>query len=258
MREERWLAMAPVVVVAVLASGGLGFAISNQLFPAYRRFDPPSVQTDEERNQEIIGLCTSSRRDAQRLIARYISEMEDRSVRVDYLTMAAGAGRQDIVQTLEAIGYPVTGVLQNNAPVFGAVKTHHVELVRYLLARGASVRTRPSAVPSPFPTVIFSNDLAMLLCLLDAGANVDDEFPLWGNVFENRYLRLHQEGIDVRRESITPLIYAAIVNRSDMMLALLHHGANRTFRTPQGLTALDYARRLGSRECVAVLSGKGL
>ena len=257
MREERFLSVAPIVAVAVLASGGLGFAISNQLFPASRRFDPPAVSTDEERNQEIMGLCTSNRRDAPRLIARYIGEMKDRSVRVDFLTMAAGAGRQDIVQTLEAIGYPVTGVLQNNAPVFGAVKTHQVELVRYLLSRGASVRTRPSAVPSPFPTVIFSNDLAMLLCLLDAGANVDDEFPLWGNIFENRYLRIHQAGIDVRRETITPLIYAAILNRSDMMLVLRHHGAKAEHRTPQGLTALDYAKRLGSRECVAVLLGKG-
>jgi ankyrin repeat protein len=254
-REDRWRGAAPLVALAVLASGALGFAISGQLMTG-DRLNEANLQNDEERNQEILRLCVSNRPEAPRLIAKYLSEMDDRSMRLDFLTMAAYAGRQDIVQTLVAKGYPVTGLLSNNAPVFGAVRSRRVELVRYLLGRGASVRSRARAVLSPFPPIITSNDLEMLLCVLEAGASVDEKFPLWGTLADGRYLRLHQVGIDARSEEVTPLIFAVILDRSDLALVLLHRGAGRSVRSGQGFTALDYAKKLGFRECEQVLVGR--
>lgn len=53
----------------------------------------------------------------------------------------------------------------------------------------------------------------------------------------------------------TPLMFAARDNDVPLTRALLRAGANRNAKTPDGRTALDVARKRGSRDVESILLG---
>jgi hypothetical protein len=268
MQDERKLIVA--VALAVLVSGGLGFAVSRQLAAGDqvaspdRRGEPIEMASDEERDREIARLCASQERDAPKLVSQYMGEMRDRSMRVDFLSIAAGAGRVDLVEQLygDGHGYPVAGLLSNNAPVFLAAAALHVDAVKFLLSVGASVQSRATSLPEPFPAIVMANELTLLQCLLEAGASANQKFLLWDTIEDPQNARfrpdrtireLRQVGTVDRSELVSPLMLAVIFDRSDAALILLHHGADRLIQSAKGLTALDYAKKLGRRDCEKIL-----
>lgn len=110
------------------------------------------------------------------------------------------------------------------------------------------------------PLILLStyDDTAVMRALLDAGARVDEHdeeglTPLHWAVLSNQVANaelLIEHGADVNRvdrHGMTPLLYAASIDFGDsrMVDLLLRHGAKTDARTPDGLTALDRARKYG-------------
>jgi ankyrin repeat protein len=111
--------------------------------------------------------------------------------------------------------------------------------------------------PAP-PLVLISsmNEMGVARALLDAGAAVDKADGdgltalLWATLANktNMAQLLIEHGADVNhvdKQGMTPLLYAASIDFGDsaMIDLLLKSGANRAARTPEGLTALDLARK---------------
>jgi len=81
--------------------------------------------------------------------------------------------------------------------------------------------------------VAFKGDLAMAELLLDHGAGVDSPSP----------------------DGRTPLMFAAMFNRLDIMRLLIARGARVDATDAQGTTPLGCALAMGAQEAAAVLRG---
>jgi ankyrin repeat protein len=63
-------------------------------------------------------------------------------------------------------------------------------------------------------------------------------------------------GIDVNdttNRGMTPLMYAAIYNQSEIAKLLLENGANLDLKDKSGTTAIEYAKTSGSKEVMEIL-----
>jgi len=69
------------------------------------------------------------------------------------------------------------------------------------------------------------------------------------------------QGMDVnishRKSGMTPLLLAACFNNTKIVQLLLDHGANINSTDKSGLTAKDYAKKLGQTKMLAFLDAKG-
>ena len=58
---------------------------------------------------------------------------------------------------------------------------------------------------------------------------------------------------DITNRGMTPLMYAAIYNQSEIAKLLLENGANLDMKDKSGRTALDHAKTSGSNEVMEIL-----
>lgn len=107
-----------------------------------------------------------------------------------------------------------------------------LEVAEELLGHGAHPDTANARGQTPIAGAAFKDDAAMVELLLEHGAAVDAAGP----------------------DGQTPLILAAMYDRVDIVDLLLSHGADPEMKDVQGLTARDYAARMGAQEALARLA----
>ena len=243
----------PLGLLAILGLGTITLAGLQSLLVAQADSSNTRVDEDRERKWQIRSLCLAPMQDDFAKVEGLLKALRDPAPVDDFVSMAAGGKNIRIVEVLLRHGYPVDGPNHDNAPVFLAAQRDSEYVVSYLIQRGASLKVRPPKTDSPLAAAVTSNRLGMTLTLLGNGVPVDDEFWLWGHLDMARYQRLEQSGVDCRHERVTPIALAAILDRSDMLLCLLNHGANAEYRTKGGLSIIELARRAQSTECLRVL-----
>jgi len=80
-----------------------------------------------------------------------------------------------------------------------------------------------------------------------------------GRVLKGPYSIIYFKGVDswgqlrVRGEGVTPLMAAAVYGHSDVVKALLEHGANVDLTDGDGKTALEWATIIGNTDIVSLL-----
>ena len=83
---------------------------------------------------------------------------------------------------------------------------------------------------SPFCVSIAKGDFETVKKLIDLGADIDQ-----------------------KSEGMTPLMYAAKYNRTDILTLLINHGANLKLKSDKGMTALKYAELHKATDAQAIL-----
>ncbi len=157
-------------------------------------------------------------------------------------------------------------------PLALAAIAGNAEGVRLLHRAGAGVNDayNYAGIDPASPLILLStfDDVPVIRALLDGGANVNQTDPegltglLWtvlSNQVEVARLLL-DHGADVNhvdQHGMTALLYAASIDFGDSaMIDLLRaHGAKLDARTPQGLTALDLARKYRHTHLLKSLGG---
>jgi ankyrin repeat protein len=182
----------------------------------------------------------------------------------DALTIAAAyRGSADAVQTLLNAGaepLPGAGVRTRNTPLQFAALTGDLENVKLLLAQGAkpSAAALSSAVTFGYADVVRT--------LIAAGASVDGTEATGINLLHwaaitNRAAVvpiLVQAGAALNatdENGYTPLMYAATIDfgDADVLRALLHAGADRKIRNADGRTPAEQARHYRHSQLEAAL-----
>ncbi|MEE4143199.1 MAG: ankyrin repeat domain-containing protein, partial [Halieaceae bacterium] len=122
------------------------------------------------------------------------------------------------------------------SPLFYAVGTHNLKLLRALIERGADVDVVSEANRmTPLLVAVENGDTAAAVLLLDHGANVNA-----GNQL-----------------GYSPLMAAAEAGQVAMVSLLLSRGANPRARDQEGMDASTLARKRGYREIVDLLAVAG-
>ena len=108
----------------------------------------------------------------------------------------------------------------------------HLEVARVLLEHGADPEERNPLGQSPLAGAAFKGDLEMVGLLLEHGARVDAP----------------------AQEGKTPLMLSAMFDRTDVLDLLLDHGADPDVRDAQGMSARDFAARMGAQAALGRLA----
>jgi ankyrin repeat protein len=119
------------------------------------------------------------------------------------------------------------------SPLIFLATSHRTDSVGALLDAGASVNELDGDRITPLSWAVISNRVEMARLLIERGADVN-----------------HMD-----RFGMTPLLYAASIDFGDekMIRLLRASGANSTAKTPQGLTAVDLARKYQHTHLLAAL-----
>jgi ankyrin repeat protein len=155
------------------------------------------------------------------------------------LALAAIAGNAEAVRQLHAAGdgvddvYDYTG-LQPAPPLVLISSMDEIDVARALLDSGASVDKADGDGLTALFWATLSNKTNMAQLLIEHGADVN-----------------HAD-----KQGMTALLYSASIDFGDsaMIDLLLRAGANPNARTPDGLTALDLARKYNHTHLIASLS----
>jgi ankyrin repeat protein len=156
--------------------------------------------------------------------------------------LAALAGNAESVRLLRQAGDAVDDVinyagLDPAAPLLLIASMEgtpaEIDVARALLDGGASVNRPDLEGLTPLFWAVLANKVDMARLLLDRGADVNH----------------------VDKHGMTPLLYAASIDYGDtrMVDLLLKHGARTDARTPEGLTALDLARKYRHKHLIGSL-----
>ncbi|KAK2737404.1 hypothetical protein FQN55_001142 [Onygenales sp. PD_40] len=185
-------------------------------------------------------------------VARFLLEREvfkeDPLVLQRALGSAAGVGQMEILQLLLDRGVAVNSVDHKKCtPLYRATATGQVDALTYLVNRGADINAKntPSAQTCVFGAVLHQQP-AILTRLLELGA--DPNIP--------------------NNKTLTPLHWAAEAKYTEMVRALLAHGADPTAQITlaesegplagqQGRTPLHLAAVLGHVDVIQILLDKG-
>ena len=118
-------------------------------------------------------------------------------------------------------------------PMMLVATTHRTESLRALLDAGARVDETDNDGITALGWAAIANRLDLARALIERGADVNH----------------------VDKHGMTPLLYAASIDFGDSALTdlLLKSGAQANARTPQGLTALDLARKYNHTHLLARL-----
>ncbi len=148
------------------------------------------------------------------------------------LAMAAGRGLTEIVEELLAAGADPMAPGEGGATALHlAAEFGHCETVRALLAGGTAPNVRDEKRATPLHRAVIAVDRCIIQALIAAGANVDAA-----------------DG-----QGRTPLMWAAIGERPGMIRLLLAAGAKADATDEDGCTAMEHAKRRGSRRARRVL-----
>ena len=154
------------------------------------------------------------------------------------LLLAAFAGNVDVLDRLHKAGGPVDDKMYlfgmfPTTPMLMLSTTHRTDSVRALLDAGARVDEADDDGITVLSWAAISNRVDLARLLIQRGADVNH----------------------VDRKGMTPLLYAASIDFGDSTMTdlLLKSGARAGARTPQGLTALDLARKYKHTHLVANL-----
>lgn len=192
---------------------------------------------ERERVERMLGeeAGLAAARDAQgasaTLLAIYHNEPEIARLLADRITPdifeASALGDMALVrQVVDRDGSLVNAYAPNGFTPLGlAIFFRHVDIARYLLARGANVNqaARNALGVAPIHSALASGDLALIRTLIERGANVNAR----------------------QARGFTPLHEAAFSGRRDIAELLLARGADPGATNDDGKTALDVAREKG-------------
>ncbi len=154
------------------------------------------------------------------------------------ILLAAFAGNAGVIDRLHKAGNPVddkmylVGMIPVT-PMMLLATTHRTDSVRALLDAGARVDETDDDGITALSWAAISNRVELARLLIQRGADVNH----------------------VDKKGMTPLLYAASIDFGDSAMTelLLKSGAEANARTPQGLTALDLARKYKHTHLVASL-----
>jgi ankyrin repeat protein len=149
------------------------------------------------------------------------------------LALAALSDNLDVVKALIEKGAAVNARagLYNSAPIHWACKNGNLEMLAFLMSRGALIDVLNSAGWTPLATAATRNP-DVVRFLLSKGAPVDQ-----------------RDGF-----GFTPLMYAAKSGNAEMVEVFLNAGANATLKAPGGESAADLAVKSKSQETIKLLS----
>jgi ankyrin repeat protein len=154
------------------------------------------------------------------------------------ILLAAFAGNVDMIDRLHKAGDPVDDKMYllgmfPVTPLLMLATTHRTDSTRALLDAGARVDETDDDGITALSWAAISNRLDLAKLLIQRGADVNH----------------------VDKKGMTPLLYAASIDFGDSAMTnlLLKSGAEPNARTPQGLAALDLARKYKHTHLVASL-----
>lgn len=183
------------------------------------------------------------------------------------LIVAIQANDLDRVQTLAASGQSLNVVTEQGTPLAVAVVASQPRIAWYLLSEGASPDLAAGSQPTPLMLAAGSGQRRMVELLLSAGADVNarsatGETPMTraamaGNLSVVKVLLAAGANVNVSQNGRSLLM--RVVNHGDLLTAesLLTAGADVRFEDPQGLTALDLARRIQDHDLEMLLIQAG-
>lgn len=154
------------------------------------------------------------------------------------LSLRKGAPFSELTALLLELGADPNGLSQGVRPLEAASREPASALqLELLLNHGADIRLKDARGSSPLIAAVTapSPETEKVRLLLQAGADVNETFDLWGD----------------RR--LTPLMAAAVLGTPDLVRLLLDHGALAGLSTRSGLRARDYALHAGREDNVALL-----
>ncbi len=157
---------------------------------------------------------------------------------------------------------------ENVTPLAYAAGFGHMEVLEYLVARGADVNARDPRGLTALHLTVYTGQLQALRYLLDKGADVKAKGPSgmvalhWANRGSADVVRLlieRKAEIDARNDyGNTPLILAVREGNREVVTALVEGGADVNAANPlTGDGPLDVAVQGGRTEVAAYLKGKG-
>jgi len=154
------------------------------------------------------------------------------------ILLAAFSGNTAVIDRLRRAGDSVDNTMYllgriPITPMMLVATTHRTESLRALLDAGARVDETDNDGITALGWAAIANRLDLARALIERGADVNH----------------------VDKHGMTPLLYAASIDFGDSALTdlLLKSGAQANARTPQGLTALDLARKYNHTHLLARL-----
>lgn len=182
------------------------------------------------------------------------------------LCLAAGRGDLAAVKRLLRVGANVNGPKGEVTPLMLAAKQSHLEILRYLLSKGA--RVEATAVPGSLTALLAAQDLPCIKALIQGGANVnaadvDGETVLmhWlsrpDREAEKVIRLLIANGADVHcgaEAGETSLMRAVEAGNAAVVRLLLKKGAPLEGTADNGETALSIAERKHRSDLIALLT----
>ncbi|OGT47771.1 MAG: hypothetical protein A3E83_05040 [Gammaproteobacteria bacterium RIFCSPHIGHO2_12_FULL_41_20] len=138
-----------------------------------------------------------------------------------------GAQRLRIIERLAEAGIDLNQYLPNgDTALYSAVAQEDVELIRVLLAEGATADIPTRWQFTPLCGAVFSDNVDMIGALISGGANVNQ---------------------GITEDNTTALMLAVEQNNMRAVNALLWYGADPQQLRKDGISALDIARQKGDR-----------
>ncbi|KAA0163707.1 hypothetical protein FNF27_07908 [Cafeteria roenbergensis] len=187
------------------------------------------------------------------------------------LADASDSGNTAEVSRLLDAGAPVNGMWpteDGKTPLLRASEHGHVDTMRLLLDRGASVDAADRDGKTPLLHAYHCSDVDTMRLLLDHGASVDDadddkktallHASEYGEVDIVRLLLDHGASVDAADyDGKTALLHAAERGHVDIVRLLLDHGASVDDADDDGKTALLHAAEYGDVDIVRLLLDHG-
>jgi len=122
-------------------------------------------------------------------------------------------------------------------PLFYAIRKHaSLEMIELMLASGVNLHETDSDGVSALDMAIKFKRKELVEFCIDKGMELNTT---------------------QRRSGILPLLLASCFNDTELIQILLDHGANINATDASGMSAKDYARKLGQKNVVAYLSQRG-
>ncbi len=180
----------------------------------------------------------------------------------DYFT-AARTGRLEAVEAFLKAGMkPEVTDAEGNTALLLAAAAGHGHVVNFLLAQHANPNAVRQDGDTPLIVAARQGDREAVRALLEAGAdpnarNSQDLSPLAEAALEGRVAAIEVLGPHSRSSLDYSLQLAAVKGRTEVMDALLRHGANVLARSSENRTPLMYAAKYGHQEAVRLLLERG-